>query len=200
MSRFVNVSRHFGWFVCCLLLIWGCSAALAADVLVLKDGSEIKGKLVDVDAHRVLFQHEDGRQEPFPRSRVARIEFGSEPIPLRVRVRVDDADDEVHLFLDGTEIGTPSQLEKGWFDLSPLLQDGPHQLTGEVANKTAFWAYRWVLEAGGQSFAFACGLAHKSGCTTGGRDPREQGTMPAGKAWLFVHRDTGEVRVEVESR
>lgn len=199
MSHVVEARRRASWSAAAVTLALVFPAALCADLLVLRDGSEVRGRLVQVDAHRVLFAREEGGEVSFSRARVARIEFGEAPASLRARVHVLEGDDEVRLFLDGAELAAPATLEKGWFDLAPLLKDGPHQLTAEVTNRTAFWAYRWVLEAGTETFDFACGLARKSGCTAGGRDPREKGTMPAGKAWLFVHRESGEIRVETET-
>ncbi len=108
------------------------------------------------------------------------------------------ADDEVRIFIDGQEIATPRELEAGWVDISSLVRDGANEITAEVENRRGVWAYRWVLEAGGEKTTFECGRANRNGCTAGGLDPGEIGVHSAGSAWLYVHRETGEAKVQRE--
>ncbi|MBP7149036.1 MAG: hypothetical protein KBD01_16020 [Acidobacteria bacterium] len=168
------------------------------DVLVLRDGSELTGRLLELDAQRAVFELEGGARETIARTQIRRVEFGDvAAAPLKVRVQVIEADDEVRLYLDGAEIAPAAELKGGPFDLAPLLKEGPNRITAEALNQAGPWAYRWMLEAGGRKHVFACGLAGKSGCTKGG-DARQKGVMPAGGAWVFVHRETGEVTVTVD--
>ena len=175
-------------------------AGQAPDRVVLRDGSELAGWVVSLDRELLVMELPGDERREIPRREVARIELGEEELPpLRARVRVYAADDEVHLYLDGREIASPGELAAGWFDLAPLLADGTNELTAEVVNVSGPWAYRWVLDVGGKRTTFACGLAGKSGCRRGeGATGRERGTFFAGRAWLYVHRADGSIDVEIE--
>ncbi|RMG46033.1 MAG: hypothetical protein D6718_06300 [Acidobacteria bacterium] len=198
MSRIGNTVAQRAGAAACLAVILAAAPAAAADLVVLRDGSEIEGHVVLVDETRAVIRLPEGRERVVARKELARIEFGEEPeIPLpRVRVRVLDADDEVHLYLDDEEIAPPAQLLGEWVDLGPRLREGANHITAEVRNETSVWAYRWVIDVGGRRYTFACGLARKSGCREEGHTGREVGTMPAGSAWLYVDRESGTVEVE----
>jgi hypothetical protein len=173
------------------------AAALLNDSLTLRDGSTFRCRVMEVDARRVLVEREDGRQSSIPRPDVVRIEFGlAPPPPIVARVHVDEADDIVRIKLDGKEVAPPATLRAGWFDLVPLLRDGPNVVEAEVENRSGSWAYRWVIEAGSQKEVFACGLAGRAGCRDDGREGHERGTFPAGRIYLYVHRDAGEVTLQ----
>lgn len=175
------------------------AAAPTPDKVLLKDGSEILCRLISVDDRQVLIERGNGDQSRFDRKDVRRIEFGEIEVPRIVaRVRVFDGDDQLHLTLDGIEIARPDVLRTGWVDLAPLLKDGANLLTAEVSNEKGTWSYRWVLEAGTAREVYACGLAGKAGCTQDGFIGRETGRLPAGKAWIFIHRSSGEIRVQRE--
>ncbi|UCF67022.1 MAG: hypothetical protein JSV80_14750 [Acidobacteriota bacterium] len=202
MSRMRNSTTCRRW--CALLTaaaLWvGFAGAEALDLIVLRDGSEIRGRLLSVDLDRALIEEESGFQRSVPRRDLARIEFGEpEPAPaLRVRVRVYEADDAVQLFLNDEPIAEPATLAREWFDLGPLLGEGSHRLRAEVINDSSVWAYRWVLEIEGQRHTFACGLERKSGCRENGATGLERGTMPAGAVWLYVDRREGRVDITRE--
>lgn len=173
------------------------AVASLPDVVTLRDGSEVRCRVLEVDARRVLVESEAGAQVPYPRADVVRIEFGqAAPPPIVARVKVVDADDDLRLYLDGAEIGTPAELRGAGFDLAPLLREGPNVLEARVTNDSGTWAYRWTLEAGAHREVFSCGLAFKSGCRQGGRSGSERGTFEAGKVYLYVHRSSGEVKVQ----
>lgn len=175
------------------------AAAPAPDKVLLRDGSEIPCRLISVDDRQVLIERGNGDQSRFDRKDVRRIEFGEVEVPRIVaRVRVFDGDDQLRLILDGLEVAKPDVLRTGWVDLAPLLKDGANLLTAEVLNEKGTWSYRWVLEAGTAREVFACGLPGKTGCTQDGFIGRETGTLPAGKVWIFVHRSSGEIRVQRE--
>ncbi len=168
----------------------------AGDRVALADGSELSGQVVSLDAHALVIEV-DGARRTVPRREVLRIELGeTPPPPLVARVKVAEADDEVRLLLDEREIASPAQLRAEWFDLAPLLGDGPHHLTAEVTNRRGLRAWRWVLEAGGKKETFACGLTGRSGCTADGQPANAQGTFPAGGVWLYVKRAEGRIEIE----
>jgi hypothetical protein len=169
----------------------------AADRVTLADGSEFAGRVVSLDAHALVIEI-GGARRTIARADVRRIELGetAPPPPLVARVKVADADDEVRLLLDGKEIAPPAQLRAEWFDLTPLLGDGPHRLTAEVTNRRGLRAWRWLLEAGGKKETFACGLTGHSGCTADGRAADAQGTFPAGGVWLYVKLSEGRIELE----
>ncbi len=185
------------------VLVWLCLAnvapVIAADLIVLKDGSEYEGMVIELDRRRLIFEHDDGERETFPFSSLERIEFGEEESPpLHARVRVHGADDEVVIFVDGTAVASAAELRAGWIDISPLLATGTSEVRAEVVNRNGPWAYRWTLEAGTQKKTFACGLVGKSGCRKDGGTGREKGTFSAGRALLFVHRSSAEAEIQVE--
>jgi hypothetical protein len=166
------------------------------DRIVLADGSEYAGRVVALDAHTLAIEI-DGARRTFPRREVRRIELGDALAPpLVARVKVAEADDELRLLLDGKELAPPAQLRAEWFDLAPLLGDGPHHLTAELTNRRGTRAWRWVLEAGGKKESFACGLVGRSGCTADGREAEAQGTFPAGGVWLYVKLSEGRIELE----
>jgi hypothetical protein len=199
MSRIGNGRGRFA----CLLVVgligaFSGGAAVGLDRVVLRDGTELEGRLVSVDEAVAIVDVEGGGREHVDRDRLARIEFGEAAPALSARVKVYEADDEVTLYLDGIPLAAPADLAGGWIDLAPLLQEGPNLLTGEVFNDGGTWAYRWVLEVDARKYRFTCGLAHKSGCRRGGLSERARGEMPAGRAWLFVDRRSGDIEVQVE--
>lgn len=166
------------------------------DRVVLVDGSEYTGRVVALDAHTLAIEI-DGARRTFPRRDVRRIELGdAPPPPLVARVKIAEADDELRLLLDGKEVAPPAQLRAEWFDLAPLLGDGPHHLTAELTNRRGTRAWRWVLEAGGKKESFACGLVGRSGCTADGQKADAQGTFPAGGVWLYVKLSEGRIEIE----
>ncbi len=171
-------------------------APSTVDRVVLADGSEYTGRVVTLDAHTLAIEV-DGARRTFPRRDVRRIELGDAPsTALVARVKVAEADDELRLMLDGKELAPPAQLRAEWFDLAPLLGDGPHHLTAELTNRRGMRAWRWVLEAGGKKESFACGLVGRSGCTADGQTAEAQGTFPAGGVWLYVKLSEGRIELE----
>ncbi|MFN7966945.1 MAG: hypothetical protein U0V87_14780 [Acidobacteriota bacterium] len=177
---------------------WGLGS-FADDLVVLRDGSELHGRLIAVTLDHASLEVAGGGRQLIPRRNVARIEFGETVAPVvRARVRVAEADDEVQLYLDGTPLGTPAELRAGWIDLSAKLKQGANQLTAEVINNGGQWAYRWVVEAGGDSKALSCGLPGRSGCKRAGTTGFERGTFPAGKVWVYYQQETGELKLTVE--
>jgi hypothetical protein len=201
MSLFRNAVFTASWRAVALAAVSLCLAgpSWAVDLVVLRDGSEFEGKLVSVDRSRAVLEFSDGSRETFERAELARIEFGEEELPdLFARVLVQDSDDVLRLFLNGEEVAAPADLEGRWFDLAPLLIEGANLLTAEVENQAGTWSYRWLVQAGKDRASMTCGLRGKSGCTRLGGNGREQGTMPAGKVWIYVERSAGEAVIEVE--
>jgi hypothetical protein len=198
------LSRHWdrdGWLRAAVLLA-ACVAALGGavaaelDLVILRDGSEIECRVVELDRDRLTVEIPNDRRRSYAREDVEAIEFGDPAPPkLRARVQVMESDDEVRLYLDGREVAPPSELEAGWFDLGPLLGEGANQLTAEVTSRRGYWAYRWVLEVEGRRETFACGIPNKSGCNRDGRSGKEHGTFPAGSIWLYVDRRSGSVEI-----
>lgn len=180
-----------------LLAAFPASAAPAPDRVALRRGGEIRCRVLALDERQLVVEREDGRRENLPRADVLRIELGETAVkPIVARVHVVEGDDVVRLLLDGREIASPAELRAGWVDLAPLLREGPNVITAEVENRSGPWAYRWTLEAGAQRETFACGLANRAGCRQRGGNGMEQGTFPAGSAYLYVHRNAGEVVIQ----
>lgn len=184
-----------------LALLASCWAPAWAspDTVTLRDGRVAEGKVLELDGRRLVLETETGERRAFSRADLASIVFGQEePPPVVVRVRVFSADDEVRVYVDGEPAASPDELRRGWVDIAPLLHDGANEIYAEVLNRGKVWAYRWVIEAGGERTTFSCGIPHRSGCTAGDLSPTAQGTLPGGKAWLYLHRRDGEVSVEKE--
>jgi hypothetical protein len=180
-----------------LMAAIGGAAAAELDLVILRDGSEIECRVVELSRDRLTVDTPDDRRRTYAREEVEAIEFGDPAPPkLRARVQVMEADDEVRLYLDGEEIASPSELEAGWFDLDPLLGEGANRLRAEVTSRRGYWAYRWVLEVQGERETFSCGIPNKSGCTRDGTSGKEHGTFPAGSVWLYVDRRSGSVDVD----
>ncbi len=200
MSRYVEC-QGLRALISCLLVVFAASLGLAwaeLDLVVLVDGSEVNCRVLGLDAKLLTIEREDGRHEKIAREKLVSITFGEgEAAPISARVRVLAADDLVRIYLNGQEVASAAELRAGWVDLAPLLGEGPNELYAEVSNETNLWAYRWVLEANGRRETFQCGLVHKSGCRAEGRSDRALGTFPAGRAWLYVHRRSGEVTIEL---
>lgn len=198
MSRMRNstVARSGGAAAVFLLCLLSASAIAAPlDRVTLRSGEQIEGRVLSLDA-RTLRVEIGSRAQEIARAEVERIDLGeAPPLPIEARVRVIESDDEVRLFLDGAELAPAAQLKGEWFDLAPLLGDGPHHLTALVINRRGPRAWRWVLEAAGQREVFACGLAGKTGCEADGRGPSEIGHFPAGGAQIYVTRHEGRVEV-----
>jgi hypothetical protein len=108
------------------------------------------------------------------------------------------ADDEVTLKLDGIVIASPAEARAGWIDLAQRLADGANHLTAELRNTAGTWAYRWVLEAGSETRSFSCGMPGRSGCRRGGTTGLERGSFAAGGVWIYYHRETGELALQVD--
>ncbi|HHN74328.1 MAG TPA: hypothetical protein ENK10_03785 [Acidobacteria bacterium] len=198
MSRIDNLGRLAGvWLVVALLL--GVSALADDDRVTLRSGDEIAGKVLELDSQRLLMELPDGQRRHIPRAEVQSIVFGEEQAPpVVVRVKVYSADDEVRVFVNGEEVASSDELRGSWVDISESLHDGANEIRAEVSNRTNVWAYRWVIDAGGQRTTFACGIPNRSGCSSQGRDPRALGTMDAGRGWIYLHRREGTVEVETE--
>ncbi|MDQ7006544.1 MAG: hypothetical protein Q9Q40_04890 [Acidobacteriota bacterium] len=198
MSRIGNSGRCAGVFLL-LALLFGGFVPADGDRVTLRDGDEVVGKVLELDSQRLLLELPDGRRRHIPRVEVLSIVFGeSSAPPVVVRVRVFSADDEVRIFANDEEVAPADTLRGSWVDLSQALHDGANEIYAEVSNRTNVWAYRWVIDAGGRRTTFACGIPHRSGCSSQGRDPRARGTMDAGRAWIYLHRREGTVEVEVE--
>jgi hypothetical protein len=192
--------RHAGLapaaMVLAFLLTLGAALGAELDLVILRDGSEIECRVVELDRDRLTVETADDRLEYYSRDELRAIEFGDPAPPeLRARVQVLDADDEVRLYLDGQELASPSELEAGWFDLGPHLAQGANHLTAEVTNNRNVWAYRWIVEVEGKRHTFSCGIPRKSGCREQGGSGKEHGTFPAGGLWLYVDRSIGSVEV-----
>ncbi len=174
------------------------AAAPVPDTVTLRDGGELRCRVLSVDANKVLVEKDDGAQQALPRVQVQRIEFGEAAVapPIVARVRVLEGDDVVRILLDGTEVASAAALRAGWVDLAPLLKEGPNRLVAEVRNDGGVWAYRWIVEGGTKKEVFACGLANRSGCREQGGDGLEKGTFPAGNVWIYVHRSAGDVTLQ----
>ena len=169
------------------------------ELIVLRDGSELRGRLIEVTLDHAALEVAGGGRQLIPRRNVARIEFGESVAPtIRARVRVAEADDEVQLYLDGAALGTTAELRAGWIDLASKLKQGANQITAEVSNTGGQWAYRWIVEAGGETKTLSCGLPGRSGCKRDGGSGFEKGTVPAGKVWIYYHQETGELKLSVE--
>jgi hypothetical protein len=180
----------------CLLLL-GAASAVELDLVILRDGSEIECRVVELDRDRLKIEMPDDRVRHISRDELRAIEFGDPAPPeLRAKAQVLEADDEVRLYLDGVELASPSELEAGWFDLGPHLAEGANQLTAEVTNNRGVWAYRWIVEVEGERYSFSCGIPNKSGCREQGGTGKERGTFPAGSLWLYVDRATGSIDVD----
>ena len=176
-------------------------AALAEDVVVLRDGGEVRGKVLSLDEHRVLVERRDGKRATVPRRDVLRIEFGEdEPPPLKVLVTVRAADDALELLLDGRPVASPEELRDGWVDIGPLLADGANLVEAVVLNESGTWAYSWMIDLGGRRVSLSCGQRGRRGCTKEGRSGHERGRLPGGKVWLYVDRSTGRVEHQVDER
>lgn len=201
-SREIDASMRFSRLplravLCACALVF--PAALAVDTVVLRDGSEIEGQVVSLDAGRLVVDLTDGSRKSFARADVQSIEFGEREMPpIKARVMVNESDDEVRLYLDGREIASPGELQAGWIDIAPLLAEGANQITAEVLNQAGTWSYRWTIEAGGQRHVFSCGLRGKTGCMREGGTGQERGTMTAGRAWVYLKRRAGEVKLQAE--
>lgn len=197
MSR---IGERFRLAAFLVILAMASTASLALDLVVLRDGSELRGTVVSLDRGRLVLDRDDGKRESVDRIDVRRIEFGEvDAPPIKARVIVNEGDDEVRLFLDGKEFAQPAELEAGWFDISPLLQEGANQISAEVRNEAGTWSYRWTLEVGSDRHVFSCGLRGRTGCNNAGAEGTERGTMPAGRAWVFVKRRAGEAKLQVEA-
>lgn len=182
-------------------VLWLCAAAsvLAADLVVLRDGSEFSGRLIEVDAQRAVIEVEGGVRKSVDRHQLLRVEFGELPHPpLQVRVKVADADDLVVLALDNVPLGTAAELKAQWVDLGPKLKEGANLLTASVENAAGSWAYRWLMEVGKERKTYACGIAKQVGCKRAGGSGQERGTFEVGRIWLYVRHETGEVKIVEE--
>lgn len=190
------------WTRCGLIaigLVGSPCLAVTEDRVVLRDGSELQARVIELTSENLVLEPQGGGRKMIPRRELLRIEFGEQAIPpIKVRVRVFEADDEVRLTLDGSPLATPAELIGGWVDLADKLRDGANLLEAEVENTAGMWAYRWTLEAAGQTKTFACGLTGRSGCRREGGSGTERGSFPAGKVWLYYHRNSGSLRIEVE--
>ncbi len=176
-------------------------AALAEDVVVLRDGGEVRGKLLSLDEHRAVVERQDGRRTTIPRREIRRIEFGEEERPsLKVLVTVRAADDTLELLLDGRRVASPEELRDGWVDIGPLLADGANLVEAVVHNESGTWAYSWVIDLGGKRVSLSCGQRGRKGCTKAGRSGHERGRLPGGKVWLYVDRAAGTVEHEIDER
>ncbi len=173
------------------------AAAPTPDTVTLRDGSAVPCRVVALDDRHLVVAKGDGTQQSFARAEVVRIDLGqAPPPPIVARLHVDASDDVVRVRLDGREIATPAELRAGWIDLAPLLREGPNVIEAEVENRGGVWAYRWTIEAGGRRETFACGLANTAGCRENGTTGKEKGVFPAGKLYVYVHRDAGEVTLQ----
>lgn len=169
------------------------------DEVTLRDGRVTLGRVLELDGQRLVLETESGERRAFPRAELASIVFGEDAAPpVVVRVRVFSADDEVRIYVNGEPAASPDELRRGWVDIGSLLHDGANEIYADVINRGKVWAYRWVIEAAGERTSFACGIPHRSGCTAGGTSPTAQGTLPGGKAWLYLHRGDGDVSVQKE--
>lgn len=192
-----RVRPSFVASVTLLLCVFLSVPVLAVDAVVLTDGSEYEGTVISLDKDRLIFDLFDGTRKKFPRRDLSAIYFSEEekPKPIDVKVRVLAEDDEVMIFLNEEPIATAAELTSSWISIGERLGEGSNRIRAEVQNKTSFWAYRWVIEAGGERYTFSCGLPRKSGCTQDGASGNEKGTMPAGAGWIYVHRNDGSVEV-----
>ncbi len=198
MSRIRNVLAMLAAVTAAALLVPAAHAlAPTPDTVTLRDGSAVPCRVLVLDDRRLLVAKDDGGQQSIPRADVVRIDFGqAAPPPIAARLHVDAGDDLVRVRLDGREIATPAELRAGWIDLAPLLRDGPNVIEAEVENGGGVWAYRWTIEAGGRRETFACGLVNAAGCRENGATGKEKGVFPAGKLYVYVHRDVGEVSLQ----
>ena len=197
MSRSRKATRVLVALAVVMLVSLVRAAAPPQDKVTLRDGSTFACRVLELDARRALVEREGGAQQSIARAELVRIEFGQTPaVKIVARVHVVEADDIVRIKLDGREVASPAELRAGWVDLVPLLADGPNVLEAEVENHSGPWAYRWTIEAGADKATFACGLAGKTGCRENGASGQEKGNMPAGRVYIYVHRDSGEVTLQ----
>lgn len=203
-SRFRKASaRRIGRALAVLWLSAAIAAAfaVAADLVVLRDGSEMTGTVISVDSHRVVLERDGGRRTTIPRREVARIEFGVEPpAPLRVTVSVREADDRLELLLDGRPVAPYEELRAGRVDIGPRLDDGAHLLEAVVINEDGPWSYSWTVDLGERRISLACGRRGRASCVKPGHGAQDTGRLPGGKVWLYVDRDAGTVEAQVEER
>lgn len=184
--------------VIALFLAWPLFAV--ADVVVLRDGTRVEGRVLAVDGERVTVRTEQG-DRGVARDRVLVIEFGeSEEItrpPLKIELRSVAADDAVEVLLEDRVVLSAGREQGAWTDLTSVLKDGNNKLQLRIHNERAGWAYRLSLRINGVATSIACGKPRDASapCRCCGKSGRETGWIELDPVWLFVDRGTGSAEV-----
>jgi len=182
-----------------LLVVLALSPVLLADTLVLLDGTEMTGEVLDLSAEVLHLRDTRGNLVTVNRSKIARILFVTPPPKLKVDLRCAAADDELDLLLNGDPVQERvGALGSGWLDVTDRLQQGNNQIQVRVRNERASWGYRWELRINGKVSVFSCGQpgTKGKGCTCCGMTGNETGEIgPLEPLWLHVNRAAGAAEV-----
>lgn len=180
-------------------LALGLPGSAFADTVVLVDGTEVTGEVLDLEGDALHLRDSRGNNVTISRARIARILFETPAPKMKVEVRAAAADDEVDLLLNGDAVvERAGSLGSGWTDVSDRLVQGNNRLQVRVRNERASWAYKWELRIRGKVTVFSCGQpgVRGKGCTCCGLSGSETGEIgPLDPVWLHVDRPSGTAEV-----
>lgn len=182
------------------LLLAGAVPAVA-DVVVRRNGSQVEGQVLSVDATSVVVKTARGNLR-LERAEIESIQFvKSDAVapPLRVEIRNVQSDDEVDVLFDGETVIRGAREGGDWIDLTPLLKDGNNELRLRIRNDRGTWAYRLSLRINGVVTPIECGTPNRSDdpCRCCGKTGVEKGIiddLPI--VWIHVDRALGRAEVE----
>ncbi len=195
----VRRRSHFVPAVGIALLSLSSIVTVRADVVTRRDGAQVEGDVVSVDASAVLVKTERGVVR-LDRASVASIQFleSAAVRPIKVEIRNVKSDDSIDVLLNDEPVLVGGREGGDWIDLTPKLKDGNNALRLRIRNDRGTWAYRLNLRLNGKVTVLSCGtpLRPDDPCRCCGKTGREVGIiddLPV--IWVNVDRALGRAEV-----
>ena len=181
--------------------IGSCAALVAptvasADTVIRRDGSQIEGSVVSLDASAVILTTSSGTMR-VPRADVATISF-TDVKPMKVEIRNVKSDDAVDVLVDGDEVIRDARDGGEWIDITSRLKDGNTPLRLRVHNDRGGWAYHLNVRLNGQVVPIECGtpMSAGRGCKEFGKTGTEVGIIDdIPPIWIHVDRTSGRAEI-----
>ena len=178
-------------------VVLACASGAHADTVIETDGTHRDGRVVSVDADRVLLRV-DAETVEIPRSEVASIHFDPPPPALRVELRNVQSDDAVDVLLEDQVVMSRARDRGEWIDLTPNLKDGNNALRLRLHNDRAGWAYHVEVRINGRIAELSCGRPYDLNrpCRCCGKRGNELGVVDdLPTVWINVDRELGRAEI-----
>jgi hypothetical protein len=172
---------------------------VAADRVVRRNGPDIVGDVLSVDAETVRVQTTGGTVS-VRRAEVGSIVFDEADAPappLKIELRNVRSDDFLDVLLDDQLLITRAREGGRWLDVTDKLKDGNNALRLRIHNERRVWGYHFVVRINGEVTTLQCGSpATGRGCRCCGMTGHETGTiedLPI--VWIHVDHALGRAEV-----